>query len=159
MKKGLLTLGDKQYYLNEKDGILTPNIAVIDGKKFFIDNEGNRHVGWKKIGLDWYYFSKEDGMKTGWVKDGVWYYLNGSGAMQTGWQKVDGTWYYLNSSGAMQTGWINQGGTWYYLAGSGAMRIGWYQVSGKWYYSYPSGALAVNTTIDGYTVNANGEWM
>ena len=31
MKKGLLTLGDKQYYLNEKDGILTPNIAVIDG--------------------------------------------------------------------------------------------------------------------------------
>ena len=31
MKKGLLTLGDKQYYLNEKDGVLTPNIAVIDG--------------------------------------------------------------------------------------------------------------------------------
>ena len=31
MKKGLLTLGDKQYYLNEKDGVLTPNIALIDG--------------------------------------------------------------------------------------------------------------------------------
>ena len=73
--------------------------------------------------------------------------------------KFDGTWYYLDGSGAMQTGWINQGGTWYYLAGSGAMRTGWYQVGGKWYYSYPSGALAVNTTIDGYTVNANGEWV
>ncbi|MCB6417062.1 choline-binding protein D, partial [Faecalimonas umbilicata] len=43
--------------------------------------------------------------------------------------------------------------------GSGAMKTGWYQVSGKWYYSYSSGALAVNTTIDGYTVNANGEWV
>ncbi len=100
MKKGLLTLSDKQYYLNEKDGVLTPNIVLIDGKKIFIDNEGNRSIGWKKIDGKWYYFSKEDGMKTG-----------------------------------------------------------WYQVGSKWYYSYPSGVLAVNTTIDGYTVNANGEWV
>lgn len=66
MKKGLLTLGDKQYYLNEKDGILTPNIAVIDGKKFFIDNEGNRSVGWKKIDGDWYYLNDLGAMITGW---------------------------------------------------------------------------------------------
>ncbi len=132
---------------------------LLVDKKFFIDDEGNRHVGWKKIGLDWYYFSKEDGMKTGWVKDGLWYYLDETGVMKTGWKQVDGVWYYLNGSGEMQTGWLQDGGTWYYLAGSGAMKTGWYQVSGKWYYSYPSGALAVNTTIDGYTVNANGEWV
>ena len=49
MKKGLLTLGDKQYYLNEKDGILTHNIAVIDGKKFFIDNEGIALLDGRKL--------------------------------------------------------------------------------------------------------------
>ena len=38
-----------------------------------------------------------------------------------------------------------------------AMKTGWYQVSGKWYYSYSSGALAVNTTVDGYRVNSDGE--
>ncbi|WP_414379575.1 hypothetical protein [Streptococcus mitis] len=39
------------------------------------------------------------------------------------------------------------------------MKTGWYQVNTKWYYSYSSGALAVSTTVDGYTVNANGEWI
>ena len=39
------------------------------------------------------------------------------------------------------------------------MATGWYQVGGNWYYSYASGALAVNTTVGGYTVNGNGEWV
>ena len=59
----------------------------------------------------------------------------------------------------MQTGWLKQGGTWYYLKGSGAMVTGWFQVGDKWYYAYSSGALAVSTTINGYTVIANGEWV
>ena len=50
--------------------------------------------------------------------------------------------------------------TWYYLnASNGDMKIGWFQVNGKWYYAYNSGALAVNTTVDGYSVNYNGEWV
>ena len=59
----------------------------------------------------------------------------------------------------MKTGWLKQGGSWYYLDGSGAMKTGWFQVDGKWYYAYSSGVLAVSTTINGYTVNANGEWV
>ena len=59
----------------------------------------------------------------------------------------------------MQTGWLSLSGTWYYLTSSGSMKTGWYQVSTKWYYSYGSGALAVSTTVDGYYVNANGEWV
>ena len=60
----------------------------------------------------------------------------------------------------MATGWVKDNGTWYYLKSSGAMATGWYQVGGNWYYSYASGALAVSTTTpDGYTVNANGEWV
>ena len=95
-----------------------------------------------------------------WKKiDGDWYYLNDLGAMITGWKLINGSWYHLDSLGKMSTRWIKENGTWYYLDGLGAMKTGWYQVGGKWYYSYPSGALAVNTTIDGYTVNANGEWV
>lgn len=139
----------------------------------------NSKPGWKLIESKWYYYDHGDKVKTGWVKDGAWYYLDESGVMKTGWQKVNGTWYYLdnsgamqtgwidqsgswyylNDSGAMQTGWVNQGDTWYYLDNSGTMKIGWFQVGDKWYYSYPSGALAINTTIDGYAVNADGEWI
>lgn len=65
----------------------------------------------------------------------------------------------MNSSGAMQTGWVKDKGTWYYLNQSGAMSIGWIQENGRWYYLNNSGALAVDTAVDGYTVNANGEWV
>ncbi|HGP9942753.1 TPA: choline-binding protein D, partial [Streptococcus pneumoniae] len=43
---------------------------------------------------------------------------------------------------------------------SGAMKASqWFKVSDKWYYVNGLGALAVNTTVDGYTVNENGEWV
>ena len=119
--------------------------------------------GWNKDAKgNWTYVVDSKGKKaTGWVNDqGTWYYLNAEGVMQTGWVKDNGTWYYLKSSGAMATGWVKDNGTWYYLKSSGAMATGWYQVGGNWYYSYASGALAVSTTTpDGYTVNANGEWV
>ncbi|HET4251381.1 TPA: N-acetylmuramoyl-L-alanine amidase family protein, partial [Streptococcus pneumoniae] len=76
------------------------------------------------------------------------------------WQNLGNKWYYLRSSGAMATGWYQDGSTWYYLnAGNGDMKTGWFQVNGNWYYAYSSGALAVNTTVDGYSVNYNGEWV
>ena len=95
-------------------------------------------VGWKKINGSWYHFKSNGSKSTGWLKDGS-------------------SWYYLKSSGEMQTGWLKENGSWYYLDSSGAMKTGWYQVSGKWYYSYSSGVLAVNTTVDGYRVNSDGE--
>ena len=102
-------------------------------------------------------------VKFGWNKDtkGNWtYVVDSKGTKATGWINDQGTWYYLNAEGVMQTGWVKDNGTWYYLKSSGAMVTGWYQVGGNWYYSYASGALAVSTTTpDGYTVNANGEWV
>ena len=97
-------------------------------------------INWKKVNGSWYHFKSNGSKSTGWLKDGS-------------------NWYYLKSSGEMQTGWLQEKGFWYYLDDSGAMKTGWYQVSGKWYYSYSSGELAVNTIVDGYTVNHNGEWI
>ena len=110
----------------------------------------------------WYYLDPETGiMQTGWKQIGnKWYYLRSSGAMTTGWYQEGSTWYYLDAeNGDMKTGWQYLGNKWYYLRSSGAMATGWFQVNGKWYYAYNSGALAVNTTVDGYSVNYNGEWV
>lgn len=117
--------------------------------------------GWEQIKGIWYYFDNTGWMQTGWVKTGgSWYYLNETGSLATGWFKDNGTWYYLKENGKMATGWVKDNDTWYYLDSAGAMKTGWFTVSGKWYYAYSSGALAVNTTTpDGYTVNANGEWV
>ena len=130
---------------------------------YYLDPEtGIMQTGWKQLGNKWYYLRSSGAMATSWYQEGsTWYYLDESnGDMKTGWQNLGNKWYYLRSSGAMATGWYKDGSTWYYLnAGNGDMKTGWFQVNGKWYYAYSSGALAVNTTVDGYYVNYNGEWI
>lgn len=111
----------------------------------------------------WYYLDPTTGiMQTGWQFLGNrWYYLHSSGAMATGWYQDGSTWYYLDAeNGDMRTGWQYLGNKWYYLnASNGDMKTGWFQVNGNWYYTYDSGALAVNTTVGGYYLNYNGEWV
>ena len=69
---------------------------------------------------------------------------------------IGGVWYYFNNSGAMQTGWLNDGGTWYYFNNSGAMQTGWQLIGGAWYYFYSGGNMAVNTVIDGWSIDGSG---
>ena len=118
--------------------------------------------GWTNDNSTWYYLDPITAtMQTGWKQLGnKWYYFRSSGAMATGWYQEGSTWYYLDqSNGDLKIGWQNLGNKWYYLRSSGAMATGWFQVGSKWYYAYSSGALAVNTTVDGYYVNYNGEWV
>ena len=128
-----------------------------------LDTKPEQVVGWVKNDKgQWNYVVNSKGEKaTGWLQiDGAWYHFNAEGVMQKWWVKDGNTWYYLNGSGQMQTGWLQDGGKWYYLENSGAMKANqWFEVSGKWYYVDGSGALAVNTTVGGYTVNGNGEWV
>ena len=138
------------YYLAKTD---------INGENYI---GGERRAGWINDNSTWYYLDPTTAaMQTGWQYLGnKWYYLRSSGAMATGWYLDGSTWYYLDAqNGDMKTGWIYVGNTWYYLRSSGAMVTGWFQVNGKWYYAYSSGALAVNTTVGGYYVNYNGEWV
>ena len=142
----------------EKDGYKWLSYISYSGSRRYIQLEGvtssqNQSVNSSNHGSN-------NGLTVGWKKiNGSWYYFKSDGSKATGWLKDGSTWYYLKLSGEMQTGWLKENGVWYYLDSSGAMKTGWYQVSGKWYYSYSSGELAVNTIVDGYTVNHNGEWI
>ena len=138
---------------------------------YYFNQNHSLETGWLYDQSNWYYLAKkgDSGNKNlggeklvGWIQDAsTWYYLDPTtGIMQTGWKQLGNKWYYLRSSGAMATGWYQDGSTWYYLDNkNGDMTTGWFQVNGKWYYAYSSGALAVNTTVDGYYVNYNGEWV
>ena len=134
-----------------------------DSTWYYLDpTAGIMQTGWQYLGNKWYYLRSSGAMATGWYQESsTWYYLDEpNGDMKTGWQYLGNKWYYLRSSGAMTTGWYQEGSTWYYLhANNGDMKTDWFQVNGKWYYAYSSGALAVNTTIEGYYVNYNGEWV
>jgi len=75
-----------------------------------------------------------------------------------GWVQNDaGQWQYINTNGKAVTGWLNTEGNKYWFDDKGVMAAGkWVQISGKWYFFYSDGKLAVNTTIDGYTVGEDG---
>lgn len=65
----------------------------------------------------------------------------------------------MNNEGKRQNGWLKDGGKCYYFNAEGVMQKWWFKEGDTWYYLNGSGALAVSTTINGYTVNANGEWV
>lgn len=140
------------FNLDEALAVDTPSTVFVKSFGWNKDEAGN-----------WTYVLDSKGkLAEGWVNDaGSWYYLDpATHVMKKWWVQVEGTWYYLNGSGVMQTGWLNDNGTWYYLEASGAMKANqWFEVDGKWYHVDASGALSVNTTVDGYNVNENGEWV
>jgi len=131
---------------------------IIEAIQVLNGSGNSSDSGWNQYDGAWYYLNNSSSLATGWIQDNdKWYYLNDDGTMATGWLKDKDVWYYLNDNGVMATGWVQYKDAWYYLNDNGSMATGWYQVGDKWYYSDSSGALAVNTTIDGYRVNENGE--
>ena len=131
---------------------------IIEAVQVINDVQDSSESGWTQNDGAWYYLNNSGSLARGWIQDNEhWYYLSEDGALVTGWFQYNDVWYYLKDNGAMATGWIQDSGKWYYLNEDGSMVTGWYQVGETWYYSYSSGELAVNTTIDGYRVNENGE--
>ena len=143
----------------EKDGYKWLSYTAYNGSRRYIQLEGvSSSQNYQNQSGNSSNYGSNNSSTVGWKKiNGSWYHFKSNGSKSTGWLKDGSSWYYLKSSGEMQTGWLKENGLWYYLDSSGAMKTGWYQVSGKWYYSYSSGALAVNTTVDGYRVNSDGE--
>lgn len=118
---------------------------------------------WKQDEKGWW-FQKQDGSypKNEWImNNNVWYRFDPEGYMQTGWIEIDKIKYFLNPNGAMiSNDWSLQNDKWYFFDSSGAMKTGWVNWKDKWYYLNSDGSMAVNiSTPDGYTVNANGEWV
>lgn len=55
--------------------------------------------------------------------------------------------------------WENVGNNWKYKEDNGTYAAsGWQWIDGKSYYFNADGIMAQNTVIDGYTVNADGQW-
>lgn len=131
----------------------------VSDQWYYFDQNGNMAKGWQYINGYWYYMGNNGVMRKGWINPSgdTWFYTNENGEMLTGWvQPTPSTWYYMDSSGVMQRGWVQVNGKWYFLDSSGKMLTGWVQVAGVWYYLFGDGSMAVNTVIDGWTIDGSG---
>ena len=163
---GWKQIDGKWYYFTEYHNAYPGGTYTIDGKEYKFDENG----AWIEDG------GSSSADLHGWIQrgGGAWLYYGSDGKFVTGWQQIDGNWYffdktsgvmaadqiiegcYVDANGVMKTGWVQIGADWYYFGGDGAMKTGWQQIDGNWYYFYDSGKMAVNTTVEGYTLNADG---
>ena len=117
---------------------------TIDGKTYYLDENGEKVTGWQTIDGNKYYFKKTNGvMVIGWNHLSNTYYHDENGVMLTGWQEIDGKKYYFKkSNGAMVTGWNHLSNT-YYHDENGVMLTGWQEIDGKKYYFKKSNGAMV----------------
>ena len=105
--------------------------------KIYIDENGDKAIGWTLI-------------------DGSYYYFNEKGIMQSGFLDLDGERYYLDSDGKMHTGRLDLGDKSYYFDENGHMiRDAWME---NRYYLDENGEMLKNqTNSEGIYFDKNGD--
>lgn len=142
--------GDKKATISEVKSAIADLTNAINGF--------NNPQGWYKEDGEWYYGVGAEVYADGWVQIGkTWFMFNADGTLKVNeWFKVGGKWYWANANGGLAVGWAKVEEEWYFFDQSNAMKTGWIESSGLWYYLTSSGKMAINTTVNGYKVNANG---
>ena len=147
--------------------------SQMNGKWYFrYPNSQPAVNAWLDWNGHWYHFNGQGEMETGWFKStyGNWFYLDPTnGDAKTGWRLINNVWYYFTPEQGDRQCIMLSGGIFpigqesYYFDGSGAMRTGWIgvMVNGKqiYYYFRESGAMVKNTTINGFRLNEQGQWV
>ena len=98
---------------------------------------------------EWQYRNDDGTLATGFIFDTTdqkWYYLNANGVACSGWQFINNKWYFFNPV---------HDGTF------GSMSVNkWQWIDGYCYFFNADGTMSANgLTPDGYTVNADGQWI
>ena len=126
--------------------------SVKDVKKVFTKN-------WFKLPNGKWTILDEN-IKSSWVKDGnYWFYMDDNSELaENQWIYIGGKWYFAKAGGYIaENEWISYKEKWYYAVSGGAIaQSAWESIGGKLYHFGADGDLSVNTSVDGYQVDANG---
>ncbi len=126
--------------------------SVKDVKKVFTKN-------WFKLPNGKWTILDEN-IKSSWVKDGnYWFYMDDNSELaENQWIYIGGKWYFAKAGGYIaENEWISYKEKWYYAVSGGAIaQSAWENIGGKFYHFGTYGDLSVNTSVDGYQVDANG---
>lgn len=130
-----------------KKKLAKPLIAVLVASQCVTAFGGS----WVNSSAEVWRYQNDDGtfLQNGWFldpADGKWYYLDEQGVMTYGWKYIDNVWYFFNPV---------HDGTFGSMAANG-----WQWIDGYCYLFGPDGKMYANTvTPDGFTVNADGQWL
>ena len=117
--KGELYIKEFTVDLDKEKYHLSSFVDTEKGKEY-IDENGDKAIGWTLIDGSYYYFDEQGIMQTGFLElDGEKYYLDEDGKMHTGRLDLDGKSYYFDEQGHMiRDAWIDNR---YYVDENGEM--------------------------------------
>ena len=117
--KGELYIKEFTVDLDKEKYHLSSFVDSEKGKEY-IDENGDKAIGWNLIDGSYYYFDEQGIMQTGFLElDGEKYYLDENGKMHTGRLDLDGKSYYFDEQGHMiRDAWIENR---YYVDENGEM--------------------------------------
>lgn len=117
--KGELYIKEFTVDLDKEKYHLSSFVDSEKGKEY-IDENGDKAIGWTLIDGSYYYFDEQGIMQTGFLElDGEKYYLDENGKMHTGCLDLDGKSYYFDEQGHMiRDAWIENR---YYVDENGEM--------------------------------------
>lgn len=160
---GLTWIEDKMYLFDE-NGILHrgPGTPVIDGSKYYINNDGTLRTGWVRLGSWTMYFDEATGAAhTGLTEiEGELYLFSASGILheEGGTPVIDGKKYWINADGSLGVGWKRLGSwTMYFDRSTGAAHTGISEADGSYYLFNGSGILQEGSGIP--VIDGNKYWM
>ena len=165
-KENTWELKDGQWIFKKADGSVAKKEWIKTGNKWYYVDENGVMVKNRWFG-DYYVADSGAMALSEWIYDthyGSWFYVKEDGSfVENDWIQTNGQWYYLNAGGYMaKNEWIydTHYGSWFYVKEDGKLaQKEWIELNHKWYYLKSGGYMAKNEVIDGYKVNASGEWV
>ncbi len=146
------------------NGVMVTGLQTIDGKSYFFDANGLMQTsGFQDVkradGTTGRILLGADGKRvTGWATVGdKKYYFDADGFMAVAPTVIDGKTYLFDKDGQPVSGlYTAANGSKYFGDANGIAQTGWQELPNQSSYFNANGTMAVSTTIDGYTIDANG---
>lgn len=90
-------------------------------------------------------------------------YINKDNGMHRGWIELEEKWFFFDYATGYQKkeGWLPEAVDWYFFKGEVMVKNEWIakdETGSVWYYVKEDGRFVRDTWIDGYYLDANGEW-
>ncbi len=155
---GWKSVNEVIYYF-DKEGVLQKGWFTKEGNTYYANEDGVVLTGWQIIEESRCHFNGKGILQKGWfTEEENTYYANETGVILTGWQTIEGNRYHFTEEGILQKDWFTEEENTYYANEEGIILTGWQTIEENKYYFYPeNGAMAVNTSIDGINLGADGK--
>lgn len=157
---GLYNINGNYYYFSPENYMAVSGLMSIDGKTYYFGNDKTAVTGLYNVNGNYYYFDSDRTAVSGLYKIGSSYYFFGQdGIAVSGFQKIGGKYYYFSPDDfSAATGFVSINGDSYLFSDDGSALSGWQIADGSQRYFYPDTyKMAVNTTVDGITVDSEGK--